>query len=244
MENLSCKINIIGSKLKTLSEENKKLSLNLSKVKEKQEKLEKLYTKLIDKINANSISIEELDVDIARLKETKYRIDHYEDFKIRQKKGRVLQIAIVMGICAILTSPLIGINAIAYLELILLSTAFITLSNVVKYFNDISPTKELVKSTNMNVLIQDIDEKEKQREITDCINIKLGNKKMTLANEIDNLNAEKEHIFDRLEYLDDYKKGLIEKLLKEVEQNLINSPDQLDNDELSETGSCLKLESK
>jgi chromosome segregation ATPase len=124
MKNFLYKIRTIVQEFETLTDEEKSLHLNLLKVNEKREKVDKVYAKLVTRIDESNASIEELDVDITRLKETKYIIDHYEEFKMCKKRMRILQIAIVIGICSILILPLIGINIIAYLELILLGTAF------------------------------------------------------------------------------------------------------------------------
>jgi hypothetical protein len=96
----------------------------------------------------------------------------------------------------------------------------------------------------MNKLIDDIDENNKQREINDCIKIKLSDKMSDINNTIEILNKEKESINNRLEYIDSCKKVIVEGLVKKLEQAFTNESNQVNQDILSESSPCLKLDQK
>jgi hypothetical protein len=241
MEEYLEKIKDIVLKLKKLEEEENKFKVEYPKIDGEQKKLEASYIKTTNMLQKNDIILEELNNTLTILRDTKDKINGYGEFKKKEKKKRITLTAFVIAIFGVLLLPLTFTNIIAYLQCMLLGTALIGLSNSVKYFNDIRLRKELLKSNDIDKIANEISKREKQKEIAECVSIKLDVKRTALTNEIDNLNKEKKYIFDRLEYVDDCKKSLIEELLKEVEQNLVNSSEQLNKDELSETGSCLKL---
>jgi hypothetical protein len=225
-------IRSIMIKFKSFEKEEDKLNVELTKINSDQEKAESSYIRITNKSQKNSNILEELDNVINVLNDTKDKIIGYNKFQKSKKKERILQAVIVMTIFLILTSPLIIIDIIAYLEIIFLSTMIMDLSNVVKYFNDIRSRKELVKSTDIDKLGSDINKKERQKEIAECMGIALDVKKIALTNEIENLNKKKEEIIYQLEYLSNCKIELIRKLSKECEDVLIKKTDVLNQDNL------------
>jgi hypothetical protein len=244
MEEYLEKIKSIAFKFRKVEDEEYRLNIELSKVGNEHEKLESSFTIIINKFQKNSIILEELDNVLTILKKTKDEIINYKQFKAHKRKNYILQSVFVVAICGILISPLIVVNIIAFLELIILDTMFIGLSNSLKYFNGIRPRKKLIESNDLNKLNNEVNKRERQKEIAECISIKLDIRKIALTNEIDNLNMEKEYIFHRLEYLEGCKRNLMRELSKEVESISIEKSNQSSKDTLTGSDSCLKLEQR
>jgi hypothetical protein len=232
MNEYLAKIKNIVIQFKTFEKEEDKLNIELSKINSDQAKLESSYIRITNKFQKNSNILEELDNVIAILDDTKDKIARYNEFRKSKKKNRILQTVIVMTICLILISPLIIIDAIAYFGIIFLGAMIIGLSNIIKYFNDIKLRSELVKSNDIDKIIKNIDKKERQKEIAECMEISLDVKKIALTNEIERLNKRKEDIINQLKYLSNCRIELMDKLSKEFEDVLIEKPDVFNQDNL------------
>jgi hypothetical protein len=205
------------TQFKTFGNEEDMLKAQLAKINNDLLKLESSYNRITNKFQKNSNILEELDNVIAILNDIKDKIMGYNEFRKNKKKTRFLQTTIVMGICSILISPLIVIDATSYMEIMLLGITIMGFSNAVKYFNDIKERNELIKTNDIDKIISDINKKERQKEIAQCMEIKLGVKKVALSNEMNSHSKRKEDIINRLKCLNDNKVELIGKLSKEFD---------------------------